>query len=416
MSLLDIPLAKCLPFFLWAVTAVVVTVVFVIGFSTVFLWCESTAKKTVALYPLWHVVLAPVCFFFGAGICWKFAPHAVGNGIHKIRLALVRPDPTDPALAPYLGMQQIVTKTIGSWVCALGGGALGREGPVVHLSAALFWLFGRKMQRLLPAMDVRQWIKAGSAVGFAVAFQTPLAGLVFVIEELADDSLAKGRSLLLWVVLGGSLIQALLVPYMPIFAFEWIQAPWWPQAGLLVLTACVCGVLSALLHLTSRKAQQHVQQRYPFWIVAPLCGLLVGLIGWWCGGQSFGGGVITLKAALAQPQASIHAPQFIGRLANTLLSAFSGNAGGLLGPSVVLGAAAGSVIGEWFQLPDVRLLMMCGMAAFLSGVMAIPLTATIMVFETTGHSALIIPLFIAAMIGNFISFVVRKALSRDDEV
>lgn len=398
----------------YVAAAVAAIVLFVIAFSKVFLWCEKTAKMTAAMYPLWHVVLAPVCFFLGAGLCWQFAPHAVGNGIHKIRLALHKIDQTDAAVEPYMGGKLIVTKTFASWICALGGGALGREGPVVHLASALFWLFGRKMQRILPFIELRQWVVGGAAIGFAVAFQTPLAGLMFVIEELADDSLPRGRSLLLWLVLGACLLQGFIVPYAPIFSFNLMASEWISQLPLLALTAVVCGALSALLHITSRKAQAHVQERYPFWMVAPLCGLAVGGIGIWCGGQSFGGGVITLQHALQQPDASIHLPQFLGRLANTLLGAFSGNAGGLLGPSLALGAGVGSVIGEWFHLFDVRLLMMCGMAAFLSGLMAVPLTVTLLVFETTGHGSFILPFFIAAMLGHLASTTVRKVLRSDE--
>jgi H+/Cl- antiporter ClcA len=390
-----------------ALVTIAVTILFVYGYSAVFHWCEVFAKRTAGESPLLHVLLTPLCFLFGAGICWKFVPHAVGNGVSKVREAISKFGQPDSEIEPYLGGKQIVVKSIASCIAVLGGGALGREGPVVHLSAALFWLFGRHVQRWIPKFDLQHWVIGGSAAGFAVAFHAPVAGLIFAIEELYDTYLVHGKLMTLWLVLLACVTQGLILPMTPLFAFIPMNHEWQSQLVLILLVAVLCGVGSSILMLTSEKVQAYVQKRFSFWAVALVCGLVVGIIGALLGGKTFGGGVITIQQAMAVPEPVIHLRELIGRLLNTFLSVLSGNAGGLLGPSVVLGASIGSVIGDWFQLVDVRLLMACGMAAFLSGLMSIPLTAAVLVFETTGQSGFLLAYFVAAMVGHLASGTVR---------
>lgn len=390
-----------------ALFAVCFTVLFVIAFSLLFQWCDAFAKQTASDSPLLHVFLAALCFFVGAGLCWKFAPHAVGNGVLKIRTALGLLDRSDKEVEPYLGGKQLVTKFFASLICSLGGGALGREGPVVHLSAALFWMFGRPLKKMFPTFDLRHWVVGGSAVGLAIAFHSPLAALIFVIEELFDENLAQGRFMTLWLVLLACVFHISFMPFDPYFPFVLGNENWQDIIVLILLTAFISGILATLLMVTSEKAQSLAERHYPFWMVALLCGTAVGVIGVLCGGASFGGGVITLKQALANDQSAIHFKEFAGRMLNTLLSAFSGNAGGLLGPSVALGGSIGSVIGDIFNVADARILMACGMSAFLGGLMSIPLTATILVFETTGQSILILPCFISGMVGYLIAGYTR---------
>lgn len=399
-----------------ALFALVLTVLFVLFYSKIFTWCDAFAKSTAANREWLHLLLAPICFFAGAGLCWKFAPEAVGNGVSKIRTALSKIERGDDNVEPQLGPRLIVTKAIASWICSLGGGALGREGPVVHLSAALFWLFGRHIKKWFPRMDLRHWIVGGSAIGFAVAFNTPLAGLIFAVEELSDDNLARGKLMTLWLVLLACVFQGFLMPVIPLFHFELYFAPWQEMLGEILITCVICGVLSALLKMTSEKAQQHVQARYPFWIVALVCGMAVGLIGVWAGGQSFGGGVITIQQAMRSAEPVIHFKECIARIANTLLSAFSGNAGGLLGPSVALGASIGSVVGDLVGMVDVRILMTCGMAAFLGGFMSMPLTAAILAFETTGQGPLILAFFLSGMMGHLTAAMTNYLFKKNTDI
>jgi H+/Cl- antiporter ClcA len=393
-----------------------VVVLFVVGYSTVFLWCEQFAKATATQNPLLHIIVAPLCFVVGAGLCWKFAPHALGNGVSKVRIGLELLHEDTKQIKPYFGTKLVLIKTVGSWLCALGGGALGREGPVVHMSAALFWIFGQRLKRIFPHLDLKHWIIAGSAAGFAIAFHTPIAGLIFAVEELSDDYLTRRKLMTLWMVLFACLIHQFIMPVAPLFAFFMQSTAWFDLLPEIIITTVLCGILSAVLMLTSNKVQQHIQRKYPFWVIALLCGLMVGIIGVLLGEQSFSGGVTTIQNAVQSSTSVIHLPQLLGRLVNTFLSIFSGNAGGLLGPSLALGASIGSVVGDLFGLIDVRILMLCGMAAFLGGLMSIPLTAAIVVFETTGQSPLLLALYISGMLGHLSSRAVRKLLkSNKDE-
>ncbi|MFN5173607.1 MAG: chloride channel protein [Holosporaceae bacterium] len=390
-------------FFLLPLTIAVTiaaTVLFVLGYSMVFSWCEHWAKHSAATMPWLHALLAAACFALGAWMCQRYASHAAGNGVPKIILALNRLDNNKEDVRPYLGFRLIGIKTVASWLCAFGGGALGREGPVVHLSAALFWVFGRHIKRWFPKLDLRHWIIAGSASGFAVAFNAPLAGIVFVAEELGDRSLSRNKHMTLWVVLAACLAQSLLFKASPLFPVTLGVSPWNQMIIPLILNALLCGLLAAGLMHAARLAEKHIAGRYPFWQISLGCGALVGIIGAMVGGQSFGGGILTTQLALEANHQVLSVVDVLARLVNTFLSAFSGNAGGLLAPSLALGAGIGNVIADLLTQSDPRILMTCGMVAFLAGLLNIPLTAAILVLETTGQFYLVIPYFFSAMLGN----------------
>ena len=406
-------LKRSLLYVLAMLFSIVLTVYFVYGYSILFHTAEVFAKKTAHEMPWLHAILTPLCFLFGAGICWRFAPHAVGNGVSKVREAISMFGQPDKIISPYLGFKQIIVKSFASIVAALGGGALGREGPIVHLSASLFWLFGRYLQRWIPKLDLQYWVIGGSAAGFAVAFHAPLSGIVFAIEEFFEENNAQAKLIVIWLVMLACVFQSMILPMTPYFSFLIEITKWQDQFLQIIIVSLVCGIVSSLLMITSEKVQSYAQKRFSFWAVALVCGLIVGTIGAFLGGKTFGGGIITIQQSMASSHAVIHFQELIGRLVNTFMSVLSGNAGGLLGPSVALGASIGSVIGEWFQVIDVRLLMACGMAAFLSGLMSIPLTATILVFETTGHFEFILAYLLASIVGHVSANIMNWFLSSD---
>jgi H+/Cl- antiporter ClcA len=395
------------------ITALAV-VLFVVGFSEAFQWCEVTAKVTAKYFPEGHVVGCVVAFIAGAWICRRFAPEASGNGVLKVRntLDILETAPREQVSA-VLGFRLLMTKSVAASVCALGGGAMGREGPIVHLSAAIFWIFGDRFKKVLPSINLRHWVICGGAAGFGVAFNAPLAAVAFAAEELNDTYLSHGKIATLWVTLFACLGHVALFEnalFFPVAPFH--SEPWGKLLPYIIITALLCGLLAAIFQGAVKLLQQRVFHKTPFWVTAGLCGLTVGTIGAALGGQTIGGGVITTQLLLQNTIAPLTTGDVLGRFVNTILTASSGNAGGLVAPSIGMGAGVGSVVGQLMHIPDPKILMLCGMAAFLSAMLHIPLTAAIVIFETTGHSTLILPFLLSSLLGNFVGAGLSKALSR----
>lgn len=389
-------------------------VLYVVGFSEAFQWCEVTAKVTAKHFKEWHVAGCVVAFIVGAWLCRKFAPEASGNGVLKVRntLDVLETAPREK-VSGVLGFRLLVTKSVAACICALGGGAMGREGPIVHLSAAMFWIFGERFQKILPNINLRHWVICGGAAGFGVAFNAPLAAVAFAAEELNDTYLSRGKIATLWVTLFACLAHVAIFEntlFFPVASFS--SEPWGMLLPYIVITAVLCGLLAAVFQGMVKFLQQRLFHKTPFWVTAGLCGLAVGSIGAALGGQTIGGGVITTQLLLQNDLAPLTITDVLGRFVNTILTATSGNAGGLVAPSIGMGAGVGSVVGQLMHIPDPKILMLCGMAAFLSAMLNVPLTAAIVIFETTGHSTLILPFLLSSLLGNFVGSNLSVTLSR----
>lgn len=211
---------RCYVFLIFILTAILVGII-AVTYGEIFAQAVEIAQKRVKLFPYLSLVITPILFLLGAYICNKFAPSAQGSGTKNIIYALEQltniPAHNDfeqnKVIKDNLSFKIVIVKFVSSTICAFAGGALGREGPIVRIAASIFTIIGQKLKPIVP-IDIRIWIIAGGAAGLAAAFNTPLAGIIFAIEELSRIHFSKFKiNTLLAVVTAGITAQILSGSY-----------------------------------------------------------------------------------------------------------------------------------------------------------------------------------------------------------
>lgn len=381
----------------------------VVGFAKLAEHTLGVFFLVVAQYPWAPLVLAPGLGMVSVWLTRRYFPGAQGSGIPQViaarRLALKQPD--HPAIRGLLSLPIALGKVGVGALALLGGFSSGREGPSVQIAASLLhathgWL---PYTRAIRPADL---ILAGGAAGIAAAFNTPLAGIVFAIEELGRRLEARTSGVLLSTILfSGMVAIGLLGNYN---YFGEIRVGSQDRALVLpVLTlGLLCGGLGGLFSYLMLLPQRHPEAALWRWrarhpvMFAGLCGLAVAAIGLAGGGLSFGSGYgITEQAVLGQVSLPWHAP--ITRYLATLVSYYSGIPGGIFAPSLAVGGALGSLFGDLFPHASSGALMALAMAGFLAAVTQSPLTAAIIVMEMIDGHELLIALIAVAFLAKLVS-------------
>ncbi len=354
--------------------------------------------------PAWlvSVLLSMALFGLAAWLVYRWAPDAGGSGIPEVSAALA-----GARAAPYCA-RLLPVKFIGG-VLALGaGGVLGREGPTVHIGAALGQWLGERGRLSVP--ELKMALALGAGTGLAAAFNAPLAGVLFVFEELSETcerSLELLYGLLLACGIGVLVENALLGggPLLPLPQYP--QAPL-PELLLLVLLGALLGLLGAVFNtvlLNILDLAEAWRRRFGLLSVPLLVGGGLGLllVVW---PDVVGDGESLVRSLAMQPgqwPLALLMALMTVRTVTLLFSYGAGTPGGLFMPLLALGAVAGLVFAALLQhmgltpatLPGV--FVVAGMAALLVASLRAPLTALLLVTELTGNYELM-PALLAACV------------------
>lgn len=371
---------------------------------------EILARPWVAL------TLTPLGFVIASFLTQRFFVGSQGSGIPQAIAARHLRDPQ--SRARLLSLKLTFGKILLTLFGLACGASIGREGPTVQVGAAILLQAG-KLGRMV---SERGLILAGSAAGVAAAFNTPLAGIVFAIEEMGRAFEQKNAGLvLIAVILAGIASLGLVGNYdyfgttnsMLIVTIDWVAVVICGLAGGLL------GALFAKLLLKGSALIRGWNKASPKWrplILAAVCGLLAALCGIASQGATYGTGYEPARLAVeGHSLAWYFAPlKFIATLASTL----SGIPGGIFSPTLSVGAGMGSVIADLLHAHAPGAIVLLGMAAYFSGVVQAPITAAVIIGEMSGASAMRLPLLVAALIGFGVSRVFQKeslyhALARD---
>lgn len=315
-----------------------------------------------------------------------------GSGIPQTIAVLRLPDRR--LRREVLSIPAAAGKLVFTTAALLGGASVGREGPTVHLGAALMFHLGRPFG-FASRRAAGHLILAGAAAGLAAAFNTPLAGLVFAIEELAGTFEQRMSGVLMTaVILAGALALGLVGNYA---YFGHVRASLPPgQPWLAVpLTGVVCGLaggaFARALLLTpgfglGRLAA--VRARYPVRFAAA-CGAVLAAVSLLSGQHLYGSGYDQAKALL---DGAHHGALEFGLLKGlaTAVSYWSGIPGGLFAPALSIGAGLGGALAAVVPAADGPTVVVLGMAAFLAGMTQAPLTAAVIAFELTANHGLVV--------------------------
>ncbi len=374
--------------------------VLAILYSQLFEEAIKVCRTVLTHHPSWLFLLAPICFVLARWLVERFALAAGGSGVPQVIQALSLESPRQNSeIEAILSLRVASVVLLSSVLCVLGSGALGREGPMVHIGACVFYVVGKKFGKIWPVIEHRSWIMAGAAAGIAAAFNAPLAGVVFVLEELAQQHFHRFKTAVLTAaIIGGVVSQWLSGKYLflgypklgqvPLSAIPW-------SLGLGVF-AGVVSVPFILMGSPRVRAwfSQYFQTRIQ---IAAAMGICVAAIAVFLNSQSIGGGISVIQSLLFESEFRADWSLVVARFLATTLSHLSGCAGGFLAPSLALGAAMGSWFSTITDYSNHNLLVLVGMSAFLSAVVRAPFTAWVIVMEMTDRRSAIFPLMVASI-------------------
>ena len=354
---------------------------------------------------LWHwlpLITTPLGFMALVWLTRRFVPLARGSGIPQVMAA--RADP-QAAMGGLIAVKTVLGKVFLTMAAVLCGASVGREGPTVQIAAAVMGV----THRLLRVPLQGAVIIAGGAAGVAAAFNTPLAGVLFAIEELAAAYEQKVTLLVLSsIVIAGMVAQSLSGDYiyfgaigahMPI-ASALIVVPVAGLAGGMfggLFSRIVLGLASGG-HTVTRWSKAHPVA------FAGLCGMVVAVLGVFTAGLTWGTGYSAARAMIV----GVDAPLWFGpaKALATVATAVAGLPGGIFAPSLAVGAGVGNLLHALFPNDPAGAVVILGMVAYFAGVVRAPLTAVIILSETTVSRGLLLPMFATAFIADWASQLV----------
>jgi CIC family chloride channel protein len=313
----------------------------------------------------------------------KFAPDAAGSGIPRVKHVL-------SATKLSISSKTIIVKFFGNLIALATGLSCGREGPSVQIGAGI----GARISKLLGGKHRKRAIASGAGAGLAAAFNTPIAGVMFVIEELDKNfsTTALGPAIV------GSVSAAITCRILAgdFFTFHFqsdlgvglAELPFYALNGVL---AGIFGVYFQRSVLWSLDFYQKYLSKLPKWSWGAVAGLVTGTIGLWIP-QALGGGHSTLEGVLAGAYSWWFIPViFAGKYFLTLVAYGSGIPGGIFMPALILGALGASMLGQSLDLvfPSLDInpanFAFVGMGAFFTAISRAPITSIVMLFELTGN-------------------------------
>jgi H+/Cl- antiporter ClcA len=352
-----------------------------------------------------------------AGIVWitrRFVPGAAGSGIPQVMAAL-EPEANGPARALLISLKLSFAKMVLTVWGLLAGLSLGREGPSVQIAAGIMHNLRRWIPRRAQVSDHGLLI-AGGAAGIAAAFNTPLGGVMFAIEELSKNPEKRSNGLVLAAIVLSGLMAVSIYGNASYFGVIRIvnlsTALLFPALLVSVSSGLLGGLFSRLLLIslagTSNDWFSRLRDRAPV-VFAGACGLLIVVMGLSSSGATFGSGYAHTRALLENQSEDfyLYVPfKFIA----TWLTTWSGVPGGIFAPSLAIGAALGRDIAQMTAYVNAPTLIALGMAGFLAAVTQAPLTAFIIVMEMVDGHALVLSLMTCALVSSGVSRLISTPL------
>jgi H+/Cl- antiporter ClcA len=351
--------------------------------------------------PWWPLLLTPATFALLAWLTRGAMKATRGSGIPE---AIAAQQVEDDGFRKRLLSLRVAAGKMGLTLLALlGGASVGREGPTVHVGAALLYSLGRRFGFAEPAAAGR-FILAGSAAGLSAAFNTPLAGVVFAIEEMAGAFEHRMSGIILTAVIIAGVVTLGVLGNYSYFGQVDAVLPLGKAWLAVLLIGLVCGLaggaFARLILLGARGPFGYIaalRKRWPV-LFAAACGLALVLLSRLGGDSLYGTGYDQARAILQHqadaPDGAFGALKFLANVA----SYWAGIPGGIFSPALAVGAGIGENLTALLPGVDGSAVVLLGMAAYLAGVTQSPLTAAVISMEMTANQAMVIPILATCLL------------------
>lgn len=394
-------LAFCVSAFLASLVAV--------SYAGIFKMAEDIYRRLIQSHPAAIWFWTPACLGGAWALVTFLAPEAAGSGIPQVLAANQLNYKRHRAWVDRLvSLKVIFVKILSSLLACLGGAVTGREGPTIQISTGIFHFVGRLTRRFLPKTDASAWIVAGAAAGLAAAFNTPLGGIVFAIEEMSIHFKRFRTVLIASIIIAGLVSQWILGSYL------YLGSPQIGDVSFSILPAAlglgiVSGLLGSAYGLGIKRLlawRSGFKGRVQTGFLALACGLVLAGFAF-LNTQSSGSGLEVISAILFKGEKAGWDLSIL-RILGSLVFYVSGAAGGIFAPALAAGACLGSWMSSLFHGDVNNLLVLMGMAGFLTGVTRTPFTAFVLVVEMTDHHIAIFPIMLCTLIAELTAKLLDK--------
>jgi H+/Cl- antiporter ClcA len=337
-------------------------------------------------------------------------PGAQGSGIPQVIAAQHMTDRA--AVACMLSLRIAIGKISLTLLGLLSGASIGREGPTVQVGAAIMHTLGRLLHLPRPDLE-RALVLAGGAAGVAAAFNTPLAGVVFAIEELSHSFEARTSGTVLTAVIVAGITTVALMGNYTYFGQTSADLTFGPAWIAVVLCSLVGGLAGGLFSAALVGAASGLPgrigqflARHPV-VFAACCGLALAAIGIASSGETYGTGYAQARG-MVEATTTLPDSYVVLKFAATVISYISGIPGGLFAPSLSVGAGLGAWLAHLIPAAPAGAVVLLDMVGYFSGVVQAPITATIIVMEMTDNQRVTVPLLATA----FLAFGASRLVCR----
>ena len=361
-----------------------------------------------AWQPWLPLVWTPLLTLAIVWVTRRFAPGASGSGIPQV-MAAVSSEMEPQRIGMFVSVRLAIAKMLLTAAGLLAGLPIGREGPSVQIAAGVM----QHARRWLPerfAVNQQGLLVAGGAAGIAAAFNAPLAGVMFAIEELTKRIEHRSSGLIITAIVLAGLVAVAAFGNNTYFGVIHVATLGWhtllPGLGVIVVCGLLGGLFARLLLVSITGGPDRfsaLRTRYPLRFAAA-CGFVVAALGLVSGGASFGSGYDYTRHLVEGNGPSLPFLYVTLRLLATWIAVWSGVPGGIFAPSLAIGAGLGADIALFSHFDGASApLIALGMAAFLAAVTQAPLTAFIIVMEMVDGHAMVLSLMAAALGASLLS-------------
>ncbi|AZA76764.1 chloride channel protein [Chryseobacterium sp. G0186] len=404
-------LLQAIPFWIGSV----ITGFFAVLYAQVFAWGENLMNFIFNWHAWMIFIIAPIGFVLSWWLVKEFAPNAKGSGIPQVMAAVELANPKEhKKIRNLLSLKIIFFKILSSVILVIGGGAVGREGPTIQIAGSVFRKVNEYLPEWWPKISKKNMIMTGAAAGLAAAFNTPLGGIVFAVEELSKTHINYFKTALFTaVIIAGLTAQTLAGSYL------YLGYPKTNDVSLMVmfpivLVAVTAGIFASQLSVvmlkinTWKKKKLKTDKANIIFLV--ICALIIASIAYFINREILGSGKEIMERVLFTKDKHEDWYVPILRMLGPALSFTSGGAGGIFAPALTAGASIGSVISGIIHLTpnETNVVILGGMVAFLTGITRAPFTSAIIVLEMTDRHSLIFHLMLAGMVSSIASILVSR--------
>ena len=403
-------LLQAIPFWIGSL----ITGVFAVMYAKIFMWGEKLMNLIMDWNSWMIFIIAPIGFVLSWWLVKEFAPYATGSGIPQVMAAVELANPKEHTkIRNLLSLKILVFKILSSLALIIGGGAIGREGPTIQIAGSVFRKVNEYLPDWWPKISKKNMIMTGAAAGLSAAFNTPLGGIVFAVEELSKTHINYFKTALFTaVIIAGLTAQTLAGSYL------YLGYPKTADVALtvmfpVILVAGISGIFASqlsvvMLKISSWKKRLKTNKAHIIFLV--ISALIIASLAYFVNREILGSGKEIMERTLftENKHEDWYVPFF--RMIGPALSFTSGGAGGIFAPALSAGASIGSVISGWIHVTpnETNVVILAGMVAFLTGITRAPFTSAIIVLEMTDRHSLIFHLMLAGMVSSLISLMVSK--------